>query len=187
MSRNQELEYYDVADALQGASASVNAADCHGLLTGLICAAGFAEQKLWVAEVFDAYNPKDASQAQALRVLQSLSEATLTGLNSADLDFQPLLPDDEESLRERTEALADWCSGFLSGLGMGGLARQDELPEEVAELVQDLTQISRVDFDIENPDEQEQSAFFEVLEYVRVGVLFIHDELQPRTAPTQLQ
>ncbi len=187
MSENQQLDYYEVADVLQRASASVNAADCHGFLTGLICAAGFADQKIWVAEVFDAYNPKDGAQAEAFRSLQSLYEATLAGLNSADLDFQPLLPDDEDSLSERTEALASWCAGFLSGLGMGGLASQDKLPEEVSELVQDLTQISRVDFELDEPDDQEQTAFAEVLEYIRVGVLFIYDELQPHTAPTQIQ
>ena len=187
MSENQQLEYYDVADALQRASASVNAADCHGFLTGLICVTGFADQKIWVEEVFDAYNPKDPSQAEAFRLLQSLYEMTLASLNSTDLDFQPLLPDEEDSLRERTEALAHWCSGFLSGLGMGGMASQGELPDEVSELVQDLTQISRVDFEMEAPDEQEETAFAEVLEYVRVGVLFIYDELQPRTMPTQIQ
>ncbi len=187
MSENQQLEYYDVADALQRASASVHAADCHGFLTGLICVTGFADQKIWVAEVFDAYNPKDPSQAEAFRLLQSLYEMTLASLNSTDLDFQPLLPDEEDSLRERTEALAHWCSGFLSGLGMGGMASQGELPDEVSELVQDLTQISRVDFEMEAPDEQEETAFAEVLEYVRVGVLFIYDELQPRTMPTQIQ
>ena len=128
MSENQEVDYYDVVDALERASTGADAADCHGLLCGLICAAGFADQKLWVPQVFDAYNPRDLLQAQALKVLQTIYEDTLARLNSPDLDFQLLLPDDEDALRERAESLGHWCSGFLSGLGMGGLPDQDGLP-----------------------------------------------------------
>jgi len=42
-----------------------------------------------------------------------------------------------------------------------------------------------VDFDLDDPDEEERFAFEEVVEYVRVGVLFVHDELQPGAAAQQ--
>ena len=74
MSQFQGLEYPDVAEALRRASVSVDAADCHGLICGLICAAGFADQKIWVAEIFEAYDPKDLLQAEAYRLLQRLYE-----------------------------------------------------------------------------------------------------------------
>ena len=54
MSENQDFEYQAVSDALESAAVATPAADCHGLLCGLICAAGFADQKLWVAELFEA-------------------------------------------------------------------------------------------------------------------------------------
>jgi len=185
MAQSQGLEYQDIAEALRRASIPVDAADCHGLLCGLICAAGFADQKIWVAEIFEAYNPKDLLQAEAYRLLQRLYEETLVRLNSPELDFELLLPDDEDPLRDRTESLVNCCCGFLSGLGLGGLPAQDQLSDEVAELLEDLSQISRVDFDLDNPDEEEQVAFEEVMEYVRVGVLFVHDELQPGTTAQQ--
>ncbi len=185
MTQIQGLEYHDVAETLRRASVSVDAADCQGLLCGLICAAGFADQKIWVAEIFEAYDPKDLLQAEAYRLLQKLYEETLIRLNSPELDFELLLPDDEDALCERTESLANWCGGFLSGLGMAGVPAQDQLSDEVAELLGDLSQISTVDFDLDDPDEEEQVAFEEVVEYVRVGVLFIHEELQPGTAAQQ--
>jgi hypothetical protein len=185
MSQFQGLDYHDVAEVLRRASIPVDAADCHGLLCGLICAAGFADQKIWVAGIFEAYDPKDPFQTEAYRLLQRLYEETLIRLNSPVLDFELLLPDDEDPLCERTESLANWCGGFVSGLGMGGLAAQDQLSDEVAELLGDLSQISRVDFDLDNPDEEELVAFEEVVEYVRVGVLFVHEELQPGTAAQQ--
>ena len=102
-------------------------------------------------------------------------------------NFKLLLPDDTDSLRARTESLGNWCAGFLSGLAMGGLPEQNRLSEEVSELLNDLSQISRVDFELDNPNEKEQAAFEEVVEYVRVGVMYIHEELQPGAAPSQLQ
>ena len=57
----------------------------------------------------------------------------------------------------------------------------------MAELLDDLAEIARVDFEVGEPDEEEQAAFAEVVEYVRVGVLLINEELQPSKAPPQLQ
>ena len=186
MSQNQDLEYQSLADALQRGAATASAADCHGLLCGLICAAGFADPKLWVAELFEDFNPRDLLQAEALRMLQGLYQDTLARLNSAELDFELLLPDPDCSLRERTEALGDWCAGFLSGLGLGGLPDRAQLSEEVAELLDDLTQIARVDFELDDPSEEDRVAFEEVVEYIRVGTLLIHEELQPAVPPQRL-
>lgn len=187
MLENQSVDYYELGDALTRAQTSVDAADCHGLLAGLVCAAGFADQKIWMAQVFDDYNPKNSSQAEAVRRVRALYEETLAGLNSPQLEFSLLLPDDSDALRERTESLGSWCGGFLSGLGLGGVSDPSRLPEAVAELLDDLAQIARVDFELEEADEAEQAAFEEVVEYVRVGVLYINEELQPSKAPPRLQ
>ena len=140
-----------------------------------------------MAEIFADYNSKNTLQADAFRQLQALYEATVTELNSHEIDFELLLPGDAESLQERAESLGSWCSGFLSGLGMGGLPAQDELPDDVRELLNDLSEISRVDFEVDAHGEDELVAFEEVVEYIRVGVLFLHDELQPPGAPSQVQ
>jgi uncharacterized protein len=187
MSENQGVDYYELGEALARARTSVDAADCHGLLAGLVCAAGFADRKIWMTQLFDDYNPKDSAQADAVRQVQTLYEDTLARLNSPTLEFDLLLPDDDDALRERTESLGSWCGGFLSGLGLGGIAHPAQLPQAVGELLDDLAQIARVDFELEEPDEAELAAFEEVVEYVRVGVLFINEELQPGKAPPRLQ
>jgi len=187
MSVNQELDYYAVDDALARAQTSMDPSDCHGLLAGLICAAGFADPRLWMAEVFEDYNPKDKPQAEAFRLVQALYEDELARMNSPDLDFSLLLPDDEDALRDRVASLGSWCGGFLSGLGLGGVKEQAQLPEEISELIDDFAQITRVDFDLDSPDEEEQAAFEEVVEYVRIGVLFVNEELQPGKAPARIQ
>ena len=57
-----------------------------------------------------------------------------------EFGFVLWLPDDEESLEERTIALAQWCSGFLAGLASGG--QLDALSEEAKEAIEDLQQIA---------------------------------------------
>ncbi len=113
MPENQCVEYSEVAAVLHQASIPVDAADCHGFLTGLICAAGFADPGIWVAEIFEDYNPANALQAETFRQLQRLY--------------------------------------------------------------------------LDEPGEDELAALEEVVEYIRVGVLYLHDELQPAIAPPQVQ
>jgi yecA family protein len=187
MSANQELDYYSLDDALARAETSMDPSDCHGLLAGLICAAGFADPHLWLAEIFEDYDPRNRKQAEAFKLVQALYEDELARMNSPDMDFFLLLPDDEDALRDRVASLGAWCGGFLSGLGLGGVKDESPLPEEVSELIDDFAQITRVDFDLDSPDEEEQAAFEEVVEYVRVGVLFVNEELQPSKAPPRIQ
>ena len=187
MSENRIIGYLEVAEALQRAASPADASDSHGFMCGLICANGFADPKLWLGDVFDDFNPRDLLQTEAFKLLQALYENTMVHLNSPDLDFELLLPDEEQPLRERTEALGNWCSGFLSGLGAGGIPDQDSLSDEVRDMLSDMSDISKVDFDLDDPDEEELVAFEEVVEYIRVGVLFIHEELQPAKAPPQMQ
>ncbi len=85
------------------------------------------------------------------------------------MEFAPLLPDDDEPLAERATALAQWCQGFLYGLGTGRLNSIDELPGEVGEIVHDLTEISRATPGEEDPTEDDEQAYAELVEFVRVA------------------
>lgn len=178
MSVKQPLDYDDVADELDAASTTMGAAECHGFLTGLVCSSGIAEQKVWILEVFEAYDPKDALQSAALATIQDLYAELQAGLNSPDLNFHLFLPQDPASLRERTEELGAWCQGFMLGLGMGGLPSLEKISADVRELLDDFSRIANVDFELED-SEEEQVAFEEVAEYLRVGVLVLYEAFQP--------
>ncbi len=188
MSQNQHLDYDEVFEVLDSASTPLQAAECHGLLSGLICASGFADPRVWVAELFEAYDPSSSHEEKAYKLTQALYEKSITAFNSPDLEFELLLPDDEQALIERTEALGEWCQGFLAGLGLGGLPDEQRLSPEVKELLEDLSQVAKVDFEDEEFNEDDAVAFEEVTEYVRVGVIFMFEELQPaKAAPNQVQ
>jgi len=56
----------------------------------------------------------------------------------------------------------------------------------VREILRDLAEISKVEFDVEGAGEAEEGAYAEIVEYVRVGVLLINEEMHPVKAPPRL-
>ena len=61
--------------------------------------------------------------------------------------------------------------------------KQEELPGNVNEIPNDLTPIGRASVELDGDgSESEEEAYAEVVEYVRVGVQLIHDELIPAAA-----
>jgi len=53
----------------------------------------------------------------------------------------------------------------------------EQLPEEVAEIVRDLTALTQIGVDADEPLEESEQAYAELVEFVRVGVQLLHDEL----------
>lgn len=180
MTDSNSLDFDSVELALTQAAASADASDSHGYLCGLVCAAGYAEPSQWEQELLGDCQSGDAAFEEVRRVLRLLYQDVQARLNSPELDFQLLLPDDADELLQRTEMLGDWCMGYLSGLGVGGLPPMEQLSGDVRELLNDLAQISRIEFDLEEPSEEDESAFMEIVEFVRVGVMFLNEELQPQ-------
>lgn len=99
------------------------------------------------------------------------------------MEFAPLLPRDAEPIDARAEALGLWCQGFLYGLGASSLTDATKLPGEVGEVVRDLSEITRVGVDSADSLESSEGAYAELVEFVRVGVQLVFDELGPLRVP----
>jgi uncharacterized protein len=147
---------------------------------GAVCAAGNYALDDWLAEIL----PEGPVPMAAGNALTALYEATVGSLRSTEMQFDLLLPDDTETLDERARALGLWCNGFLYGLGSNGAADPRQLSADVAEIVRDLGEISRAGVDGQDSEEANETAFAELVEFVRVGVQLIFEELsQKRTPP----
>ena len=94
-----------------------------------------------------------------------------------------MLPDDDDSLTQRVNAIGDWSQGYLIGLSLGGITDFAPLPDDAREIAKDLLEISRAgtSYDLEG-NEEDENAYAELVEYLRVGVLLINEELQPTQA-----
>lgn len=181
-------DYNSLKDALDKASAEFVAAECHGALCGMICAAGKVELGNWLEQIFAELDMNNMLIQEASQLLVGLYHDTQTQLNDSTVDFQLLLPEDTAPLVQRSEALGAWCQGFTFGLASGGLKQGRELPEDTAELLRDMVEIARVTYDADDSSDSDEDAYMQLYEYVRMGVLLINEELQPSlAAPTTLQ
>jgi len=176
------LPDYDQLDAaLREAGSDTDAAECQGHLCGLLCVRGALDRGEWLAGVLPELEPR--SGAEARQLTGALYDYTRQGLSDPTLDFQLVLPDDDVAIDERTRALGEWCQGFLGGLAEGGLRDLDALPGELPEITHDLVEIAQAgQFEVSGGEEDE-GAYVELVEYVRMAVLLMLEELQPSKAP----
>jgi hypothetical protein len=89
-----------------------------------------------------------------------------------------LLPGDDYSLAKQIEGLTDWCRGYLLGLHAGGVRDARALSGDAREIVNDITRISEAEMDTARAGVEEERALSEIVEYVRVGVQLVFEELR---------
>jgi yecA family protein len=183
LSDTTQCNYDELAELLRSAGADGSASEAHGMLSGTICAAGKTSPKLWLEYLLGADNTLSAAANDCSDMLVSLQSELLREFNDDAFGFVLFLPPDDVSLSLRTEALCQWCSGFLYGLALGGLQEDGEAPENVAEVLKDFYEISKARFAYDKTEEADETAYMEIVEYVRLSSLLIYEELQPVPAP----
>ena len=176
-----QVTFREIARVLEGAGSQVVAAEGHGCLCGALCSSPDYTLERWLEELVAIDddgddNPEELPPDDALRLLFADTHRALRG---AEMEFEPLLPDDDEALERRATALAQWCQGFLYGFGTGKPMRDEDLRGQVSEILRDVSHIAAAAVDVGAAGEEEEEAYAEVVEYVRVGVQLIHDELAP--------
>jgi uncharacterized protein len=182
---SQFPEIVELEELLYRIDAAMGAADAHGALCGMLCARGTIELSEWIDHVIGEQEQGNELLHDVVHKLSELHQSTLEMMNDATGEFKLLLMDDEDPLTERVETLAAWCQGFVYGLAAGGIKEGSELPEDTAELLKDMIEISRAGHDVddagveESDDNDDEEAYMEIEEYVRMGVLLIYEELQP--------
>jgi uncharacterized protein len=172
-------------DLLFNVDAAQGAVEAHGALCGMLCAQGATEASQWMLSVLGEHEESSKALQQAGKKLQLIYQITMEQMNAIDADFELMLPDDDETLDTRVEALGMWCQGFVYGLAMGGIKEDTVLPEDSKEIIKDILEISRAGYVVDSEaelaadEEDDEVSFMEVCEYVRMGVLLIYEELQP--------
>ena len=169
------MTYNEIQRVLTDERSMTDAAEAHGTLAGCLCAAIGYRFEDWLLEIL----PEGRAQPLAAASLRALFHETSGALEASEMEFDLLLPEDEASLDARTVALAQWCQGFLYGLGGSAIQDTNGLPGEVGEIVRDLSEITRVGVDDGQSVESNESAYAELVEFVRVGVQLVFEELSP--------
>ena len=161
-------------------------AELHGLLCGLLCADPTLDRNRWLAlarvELAEGAELTDP----VCDLLAKLLEFSAAQLDATDGSVTPLLPDDDAPLNQRADALGAWCQGLLYGLGLGQADRDGALSADSREFLRDATEIAQVGFETDAASEADETAYAEVVEYLRVGLLMILEDLRHSAPPRRL-
>ena len=176
----EKVDHDRLEDSLQRCGASWDAAQTHGLLTGRLAVGGVAAGPDWLLAVLEGVDEQNAQRTEGQKLLDSLYQSTYLQLSERLSEFEPLLPSDNDDVGLRTAALAHWSEGFLHGLVTGD--RSDELKERLgqeplADIIKDMLQITRAGLDEESDIEDNEAAYAELVEYLRVAAQLAFEEL----------
>ncbi|MGB5440173.1 MAG: YecA family protein [Gammaproteobacteria bacterium] len=187
MQETSTCSHDELEARLLSASAESGASEAHGLMCGIICAGGKATPDTWLGPLLGEGNTSSSAAWGVSELLEELQAEILAQLNDDAFSFALLLPDDQASLLARTKALSSWCAGFLYGLALGGIREDADYPGDSREVIKDFYEISNAGFIADPTDDDNEEAYMEIVEYVRMSVLLLYEDMQSAPAPTRLQ
>lgn len=182
------LSYDDLGQALETIRASTHSpAEMHGLLAALLCAGVPMKPQAWFDSMI-TFRP-DAEDAQvnaAQEALLAFFTVNQSWFAEHQDDFYLILPSDDAHMETRIDALAMWCQGFLTGLNLLEDKLKDQVAEDIAEALEDLTNMACLIYnDEQENDEASQKAYVELSEFARVAVLMVQSHFMHKAHVNQ--
>lgn len=163
-------EVADLAAELHEIALATQPWELHGALAGWIAGGGGIGAR-WLSEVLADPALADVAPGSAI---EALGRATYAQMQDATLGFALLMPDEEAGLELRSGALFDWCRHFLGAFGLAAGANP-KLSADGEEALEDLAQLATATAESEG-DEEDEAAFTEIEEFVRVAALLLHGD-----------
>ena len=180
------IDYLKLEQVLHQGDADFTVAESQAIASGMLVVNIAADKLAWVKLIVGELDDSNNNQQRAIVSLDKLFEQTKKQLQDSNLEFNLLIPDDDDPISHRFKAVQDWCRGFLTGVALSGVSlenKESALPEDTRDLLKDFANISSSgDFDFEEEegeDAESEIALAEIVEYLRMGALLINEELQP--------
>ncbi len=163
-------DYIKVGELLASQGILNTPAELHGLICGQLCAGAHAANTVAMKELLVLPGLPDILVQLADRLFQEVRDT----LNSDGELVEPLLPDDEEELGIRLEAVARWCDGFNMGFASHGHGASS-LPEETGEVLRDFARIAELDASaVGSGQDSDEADYMEIVEYVRIAATSVY-------------
>ena len=183
---------FQMNTALRRCGSTWNAGQTHGLLCSQLALAGRDGASRWLAQVLQDTDPESSVRYECEAMLEALCATTWQQLAERQSEFMLLLPNDDDPAQVRADAMAQWCEGFLHGLVSethGEELRRRLASDPLSDIIKDMIEISRAIAGDEEDAEDNDNAFTELVEYLRVATQLTYEELAdirgPASAPSQ--
>lgn len=174
------VNFFDLENNLHSVGSSWLCAQSHGLLCGRLSVMGPNAFNVCIEQIFEGASSEELLRQSCENMLQDLFKDTWMQLVERQSEFELFLPDDEGNINERTEALSQWCDGFLHGIVTGKkpkILKEYLNNEPINIIIKDFLEITRASVNEETDEEENENAFNEVMEYIRVSVQLVYEEL----------
>lgn len=167
--------YTQIEATLSLAGLEMSVSEVHGTIVGAIAnhlKSGITPDLLKLIEPSSDAN--DGRFSQLNELLYDMYRENSELLFESKEGYDLLLPDEDESLSVRVDALATWSKGYLLGLLYNNQFSIDQLPESGSEIARDMMEIAEAAAGAD--DEQEEDwALGELEEYIKVGTQLIFE------------
>lgn len=170
------LSFDDYCNLLLPFGALNSPSELHGLLCGKLCGGARLSGDEWLQSAWEFLEVTETPDGQANDEVANLMKVTLAQLDSGNYDFQLMLPDDDTDLEQRTQALSEWCHGFLGGFGSAGIDPEAKFSSDNADALRDMAAIVQAAVDDEQEEEDQEADYFDLVEYVRVVAMNFYAE-----------
>ena len=167
-------DYDALSRAVAHSDLSPSPAEVQGVFCGLLAARVEQAEERWLRELLPASDAIDPAAEESRDLFEELARATRAQISDPAVDFQLLLPSDETSLRERAVAVHDWSRGFLFGLGLAGV-EPSTFSGQGREVMRDFVELTRMDPNDLEDNEENERALVEVVEFVRVATRLVFE------------
>ena len=173
---NKCLGFDDLCNLLMPYGAINSPSELHGLLCGKLCGGMRLDRDQWLDIALEFLELIDTPNGQAQDEIALLLDATLAQLNSGQYDMQLLLPENDTDLDQRTQALSEWCHGFLSGFGTSGIDPDQKFSSDAADALRDMAAIVQAAVTDHDDNEEQEQSYSDLIEYVRMAAMHFYAE-----------
>jgi hypothetical protein len=156
--------------ALNKTAVKLHPSEIHGLVCGILCGS-----KTSVPD-WESLITGNKQSDEAHTFLRDLYTISAQQLKEFLFELQLLLPADSISLPQRAEALTLWCQGFLTGLKLVDFPIVGREAGELTDAVNDLIEITKMDYENVVASEEDEVAYVELVEFVRMAVILIYED-----------
>lgn len=178
MSEIKQLpSFEDAALLFLRTKCHINPSFAHGYWAGYICGGQSVSPKDWIKAIFEKDDAWDELDPLLARFFLVVAEVTVAQLSDPHYSFQLLLAEDDDPMDERLACLCDWTRGFLKGFdAQAKIQPRPLLSDDAKEALSDLQEVTDLSATFNDAESEEQD-YAEVVEYVRLAVLLLHNEM----------
>lgn len=171
------ISYSELISALKCGRNKMLPAEIHGFLCGLLCSGSCLQGTSGFKISKNLFQENFFLKPENQKIIARLMVISLEQLQDSDFEFQLILPDDDEKIKLRFEALSKWCQQFISGLGIGGINQKILDKTKLSEALYDISEIAKADYNQAKDEDSAEASYIELAEYVRIAVLTFFTEM----------